>query len=145
MIEVDYLLTTSVGFLENIAQKLSIGYGEKVSIEDSELVFPAGLARGRFAYYNLEADLSMCLVDCTFFEEIHFKRLPLMINYFHALSFNLSTISFMVEQHDYEGLHAGGGWERKVLYSSSERGLGWTAPKDSHIRMVVLYFTRSWL
>jgi len=73
------------------------------------------------------------------------RRLPLMINYFHALSFNLSTISFMVEQHDYEGLHAGGGWERKVLYSSSERGLGWTAPKDSHIRMVVLYFTRSWL
>jgi len=145
MIEVDYLLTTSTGFLENLADKLSIGYGQEVRIENNGLVFPPGLAKGKFEYYSLEPDLSMSLIDCSFFEAVRFKRVPLMINYFHALSFNLSTISFMVERHNYSGMHHGEGWTNKILYSSSEQGLGWTAPQGSHIRMVVLYFTRSWL
>lgn len=145
MIEVEYLLTTSASFLERMAEKLSEGYGEKVTVKNNGLVFPPGLAKGRFEFYDIDPDMSFTLLDCVFYEDIKFQRAPIMINYFHSLSFNLSTISFMVERHDGEVTHIGDSWERKILYSTSEKGLGWTAPKNVRIRMLVLYFTRSWL
>jgi AraC-like DNA-binding protein len=145
MIEVDYALTTSSRFLENIAEKLVSNAGVKTTIENNALVFPSGLAVGKFEHYPVDANLSLCLIDCTFLQEIRFNRLPASINYFHALTFNLSTISLMVERHDSKGLHAGESWHNKIMYSSSEKGLKWTAPENSNIRMVIIYFTRAWL
>jgi AraC-like DNA-binding protein len=145
MIEVDYLLTTSTHFLENMADGLSAGYGKKVQIENNGLVFPRGLAKGKFEYYPINPGLSVCLIDCVFCEAVQFVRKSLKLNFFHALSFNLSSISFMVNKEDSSGITLGNSWERKILYNTSEKGLSWVAPAGGHIRMVTIYFTREWL
>lgn len=145
MIQVDYLLTISSHFLKVIANGFSRGFGEDVIIKDNGLVFPPGLAEGRFECHNINSELSITLIDCKFLEEVNFKRLPIMINYFHTLSFNLSVVPFSVESNGEIRNNSIDSWNNKILYSTSENGLGWTAPKNSHIKMVVFYFTRSWL
>jgi len=145
MLDIHYSLTPGQHLLEILATQFSEAYGEKIGIENNALVFPKELATGKYAFYAIHPGLGMLLIDCVFHEAVQFIRKPVQVNYFHALSFNLSTISLAVSRHDYSGIHTGDCWNRKILYSTSEKGLTWSCPPESHIRMVVVYFTHAWL
>ncbi|PZF71037.1 helix-turn-helix transcriptional regulator [Taibaiella soli] len=145
MIEIDYTLTPDAGFLERIASQFSKAYGEEVCIRNNGLVFPPALATGKYEFYSIDPGLGMLIVDCQFHRGIKFKRQPARINYFHALSFNLSTISLLVNRQGKTSVHIGDSWKKKILYSTSEKDLEWSAPAGSSIKMVVIYLTRAWL
>jgi AraC-like DNA-binding protein len=147
MIAVDYLLTISKRFLENIAAQLSKGCGETVTVANNGLVLPPALGNGRFEFYVVNADLGIGFLDFTLSEEVRFTRMPLTVNHFHSLTFNLSPpVSFLTETPSgMQQVQVGDNWEKRIFYSTSEKGQVWTVPQNGRIILITLHFTRAWL
>lgn len=145
MIEIEYFFTSSKSFLEGVAKKLSQGIGETVMIKNNGLVFPPAFGKGRLECHIVNADLALILHDYAFFEEVSFFRSAIMVDYFHTLSFNISTSSFLIEKQGVETLQIGDSWEGKVFHSTSRVALKWQVPKDKPVRIITLFFTAAWL
>ncbi len=145
MLDVKYNLTTSHTYLDDMAAALGEAYGEKIIIKNNGLVLPDGLGTGRFTHYKIDAGLGMVIMDCTFYADINFIRLPATINYFHALSFNITSISLAVNTDGNKRLHIGDSWKNKIFYSTAEKGLDWVAPRNCPIKMLVLIISHKWL
>lgn len=145
MLDIKYNLTTSHAYLDGMAAALSEAHGKKIAVKNNSLVFPEAFATGRFEHYDIDADLAMVIMDCTFFTDVNFIRLPATINYFHALSFNITSISLAINTDGNKRLHIGDSWKNKIFYSTAEKGLDWVAPHDCNIRMLVLIISHKWL
>ncbi len=144
-IEVGYALTTSKGFIENIALQLSEAYDETVYVEGNSLILPPSLGQGRFDFFCIEPGLSVCLMDCVFFKTIRFKRQPLLINDFHIIHLNLSIVPVMVKKDNQETIDIGTDWQNAIFYSTSAKGAEMLAIAGNNVRSVLVIYTRAWL
>ncbi|SHL83779.1 helix-turn-helix transcriptional regulator [Flavobacterium chilense] len=145
MLNVKYNLTTCSSYLNDMAAGFNAVSSQKVTVKNNRLVFPESIGKGTLACYDVDTGLGVVILDCVFSEDVNFIRLPAEINYFHAMSFNLSAFSFMVNKDGEEKLVKGESWQKKILYSTSETGLTWVAPANTPIKMVVLLLTREWV
>jgi len=145
MLNVKYNLTSYNSYLADMAAGFNAVYARKVSIKNNRLVFPESLAKGTLACYDVDTNLALVILDCVFFEDIRFERLPDATNYFHAMSFNLTTFSLMVNTDGNEKQVNRESWRRKILYSTAEKSLAWVAPKNIPVRILVLLLSREWV
>lgn len=144
MLTIEYSMEPGNNFLYTVADRLSKEAGKPVYVKDNGLVFPPELAQGRFEYHPLDIGLSMVIIDCLFLEPIQFYRRPMPMNYFQAVSFNLSSISLAIQDRDGAKIHIGDCWEKKIVCSTSENGLGWQAPRNGKIRMLFIHMDKGW-
>ncbi len=145
MIEVKFDLTTSMRSLDNLAEKLSQGFGKTVDKKNNSLIFPEDLAKGRCDFFTLANGLSLSILDCVFFEDIHFIREPAGVNDFSALSFNLTPHEGFDNNPQMQKAQSNEGWKRRIFYSTSGLGVERKIPKGASIRLVTFYMTRCWL
>ncbi|WP_289663480.1 AraC family transcriptional regulator [Flavobacterium panacagri] len=145
MLNVKYNLTTCSSYLTDMAAGFNAVSSQKVEIKNNQFVFPKSVGEGTFACYDVDTGLAVVIMDCIFFDDVNFIRLPAEINYFHAMSFNLTNFSFMVNKDGKEKQLEGESWRNKIFYSTSKTELSWIAPATIPIRMVVLLLSREWV
>lgn len=145
MLNVKYNLTTCSSYLTDMAAGFNAVSSQKVEVKNSQLVFPESLGKGNFACYDVDIGLALVIMDCVFFEDVNFIRRPAEINYFHALTFNLSAFSGIANKHEGEKSFKGESWQDKILYSTAEKGFGWVAPANTPIRGLMVLLSREWL
>jgi AraC-like DNA-binding protein len=145
MLEFEYSLTTSPKILENAADAIGAAFGEKIHTENNALVFPPSVATGKAEFYSLDLGLGLSLMDCRFTKEVKFIRKPLLINDFHILHFNLSSIPVWVHTQTGESVDVGTDWKNAVYYGTSGMGAELCPAQDGNLRMVNIIFSRAWL
>ncbi|MBN9297443.1 MAG: helix-turn-helix transcriptional regulator [Filimonas sp.] len=145
MLNVQYNIAACDRILHDMAAGFSAAYGRNIYVKGNRLIFPKTLADGRLECYNVDKGLALLVIDCTFFEDIHFIRIPVSNNDFHSIAFNLVQFSLMVNCRGKEKQLIGESWKDKILYSSTEVNLSWKAPKGIPMKIVVLLLSREWL
>ncbi|SFD39496.1 helix-turn-helix domain-containing protein [Flavobacterium phragmitis] len=145
MLKVKYNLTTYGSFLADVATGFNAVSAKKVVIKNNELVFPESIGKGIFSCYDVDTGLAVVIMDCTFFEDVNFIRLPANVNYFHAMSFNLTNFSSIVNMDGKNGQINGESWQNKIFYSTAKTGLSWTAPQNIPIKIVILLLSQEWV
>lgn len=145
MLEFEYSLTTSPKILENAADAIGAAFGEKIQTENNALVFPPSVATGKGEFYSLDLGLGLSLMDCRFTKPVKFIRKPLLINDFHVLHFNLSSMPVWLNTQNGDSVDVGTDWKNAVYYATSGVGAELCPAQDGYLRMVNIIFSRAWL
>ncbi|PZF71768.1 helix-turn-helix domain-containing protein [Taibaiella soli] len=144
MLEIEYSMTTSLDFLNTIVESYTNASGERVYVQENSLVFPPGIAEGKFSFYEIEPGLSICCLDCTFIKGVRFKRSDTKANDIKVLHVNLSTMPFWLNQQGKNSIDVGTGWKNAVFYGQSHFASEFVAEAGTVAKVINIYFTKDW-
>lgn len=139
----NYLLTTSIQFLNNVAQGFEKNWGDDVILNDNALAFLGKKANGRFDFYEIEAGLSICIINCSFSEEVNFEKQVLPVNDYMLLQLTTGEAPIFIKNNN--GLKASGiDWQDAAVWSSSSSKMDFKIMPTGSYRGVWVLCSRRW-
>lgn len=139
---INYLLTTNIQFLHNIAQGFENAWGEDVKLKGNAFELLHEETSGLFDFYEIEDGLSICIINCSSSEEINFKKQVLPVNDYILLQFTTGDTPIFVKNNN-EINPSGTNWQDAAVWSSSSE-MDFTIMPAGSYKGVWVLCSRKW-